>query len=222
MSAIINLTALITYLGQVARCGAQHFAYLLIGAAGRQIEADISKQSVRRSDGHTSTTYSMEKKMKALFISAAVAAALLTSVASYAQAPAAAPAGTTGMCKDGTYSSNATKKGACAGHKGVKDWYAVAAAAPAAAPAAAAPAAAPAAMAKPAAAATPAASAKPAAAATAPAAGGGPGQVWVNTSSKVYHCQGSKYYGKTKVGSYMTEAAAKAAGAHADHGKACS
>lgn len=163
--------------------------------------------------------------MKALFISAAVAAALLTSVASYAQAPAAAPAGTTGLCKDGSYSSNATKKGACAGHKGVKDWYATAAAAPAAAaaaPAAAAPAAAPAAMAKPAPAATPAAPAKPAAAATAPVAGGGPGQVWVNTSSKVYHCQGSKYYGKTKVGSYMTEAAAKAAGAHADHGKACS
>ncbi|GAC1325339.1 MAG: DUF3761 domain-containing protein [Collimonas sp.] len=161
--------------------------------------------------------------MKALFISAAVAAALLTSVASYAQAPAAAPAGTTGLCKDGTYSSNATKKGACAGHKGVKDWYATAAAAPAAAaPAATAPAAAPAAMAKTTPAATPAMPAKPATAATAPAAGGGPGQVWVNTSSKVYHCQGSKYYGKTKVGSYMTEAAAKAAGAHADHGKACS
>ncbi|WP_092417035.1 DUF3761 domain-containing protein [Collimonas sp. OK307] len=167
--------------------------------------------------------------MKALFISAAVAAALLTSVASYAQAPAAAPAGTTGMCKDGTYSSNATKKGACAGHKGVKDWYAAAPAAAAAAPAAAAaapaataPAAAPAAMAKPAPAAAPAAMGKPAAAAKTPAAGGGPGQVWVNTSSKVYHCQGSKYYGTTKVGSYMTEAAAKAAGAHADHGKACS
>ncbi|SFI43063.1 Protein of unknown function [Collimonas sp. OK307] len=229
MSAIINLTALITYLGQIARCGAQHIAYLLIGAAGRQIEVDITKQSVRQSDGHTGITYSMEKKMKALFISAAVAAALLTSVASYAQAPAAAPAGTTGMCKDGTYSSNATKKGACAGHKGVKDWYAAAPAAAAAAPAAAAaapaataPAAAPAAMAKPAPAAAPAAMGKPAAAAKTPAAGGGPGQVWVNTSSKVYHCQGSKYYGTTKVGSYMTEAAAKAAGAHADHGKACS
>ena len=54
------------------------------------------------------------------------------------------------------------------------------------------------------------------------AAGGSAGQVWVNTKSKVYHCPGTQYYGKTKVGSYMTESAAIAAGNRADHGKACS
>ena len=44
---------------------------------------------------------------------------------------------------------------------------------------------------------------------------------WVNAATKVYHCAGSKYYGKTKQGEYMTQAAAKAASNHADHGTAC-
>lgn len=93
-----------------------------------------------------------------------------------------------------------------------------------AAPAAAKPAAA---MSAPAAAPAPAAPmAKPAAAPaaktpTTAAAGGGDGKVWVNSSSKTYHCEGTKYYGKTKAGEYMTEADAKAKGNHADHGKAC-
>lgn len=53
------------------------------------------------------------------------------------------------------------------------------------------------------------------------AAGGGAGKVWVNSKSKTYHCEGTKFYGKTKTGEYMTEADAKAKGNHADHGKAC-
>ena len=152
-------------------------------------------------------------------------AGLLLISGSFAQVPADAPAGTTGLCKDGSYSSAASKKGACSGHKGVKTWYAPSSAGPApatAAPAAAAPAAAaPAAAAPAAAAAAPTKTTSSTPPATA-APGGGPGLVWVNTSSKVYHCMGDQWYGKTKAGSYMSEAAAKAAGNRPDHGKPCS
>ena len=46
------------------------------------------------------------------------------------------------------------------------------------------------------------------------APGGGPGMVWVNQKSKVYHTSESRYYGRTKDGKYMTEEEAKTMGAH--------
>jgi len=152
----------------------------------------------------------------------AVAAGLLAVNVALAQAPA----GSTGQCKDGTYTTAPSKKGACRGHKGVQTWLA-ADAAPAAAPKAAksaAPAAAPAAapMAPMAPMSAPAKTSKrESTSSMQQAAGGGPGMVWVNTSSKVYHCSGTKYYGKTKEGKYMSEADAKASGARPDHGNAC-
>jgi len=155
--------------------------------------------------------------MKSSILAAVALAGLFLGSAAYAQ-QASAPAGSTGQCKDGSYTSTASKRGACRGHKGVKEWYAAAStpAAKAAPAAAAAPAAMPAA---------PAANTTmkshrmmPAPAANA-AAGGGPGMVWVN--GKVYHCPSDKWYGKTKHGSYMSEADAKAKGAHPEHGKVC-
>ncbi|HDR9252498.1 DUF3761 domain-containing protein [Burkholderia vietnamiensis] len=161
--------------------------------------------------------------MKKTMLIAALAAGFGLSAAAFAQvqAPASAPAGTTGLCKDGSFYAGASKKGACAGHKGVKAWYGASAAAAGSASASAS-AAAPATAASGGAASgvAPAKSASAAAAAAAP--GGGAGKVWANDGTKVYHCSTDKYYGKTKHGSYMSEADAKAKGFHPSHGKACS
>ena len=43
----------------------------------------------------------------------------------------------------------------------------------------------------------------------------GPGMVWVNLDSGVYHYPGTRYYGKTKTGKYLSEADATKAGYHA-------
>lgn len=133
-----------------------------------------------------------------------VAMSTLLAGAAFAQkapAPAVPDAAATvkAVCKDGTPFEGTTLRGACRGHGGVDK------AASAGTPAVAA---------------TPAKPAAPAT--TAPAPGGGAGQVWANEATKVYHCQGDRYYGKTKKGEYLSEADAKAKGFHAANGKACS
>ena len=149
-----------------------------------------------------------------------LALGLVLAPAAFAQAPAAT-ATVHAVCKDGSPFEGASLRGACRGHGGVDKKASKAAAGAGTAPAAKAPAAAPAAPAAPAAAAVaPAAKAKPAAT-TARAPGGGAGQVWGNDATKVYHCSGDRYYGKTKQGEYMSEADAKAKGFHAARGKAC-
>lgn len=66
------------------------------------------------------------------------------------------------------------------------------------------------AAAKPAPASTPAASKPAAAQQTRPA--NSSGMVWVNTDSGIYHKPGTRYYGKTKQGKYMSEVDAIKAG----------
>ena len=126
-------------------------------------------------------------------------------------APAAAAATATGLCKDGTEYTGESKRGACRGHKGLKEWYADKEA--------------PAAKENATAKAEPAddeteAPAAPAKTAT-PAPAAGSGKVWVNTRSKIYHCEGSKFYGNTKEGEYMSETDAQAKGFVANRKKGC-
>lgn len=154
-------------------------------------------------------------KTKTLLASIALSVGAAAAATSYAADP---PKGSTGECKDGTFTTSEEKSGACSGHKGVKTWFAEKEKTPekpSKAPTATAAPAAPASPAKPAA--KPAPTTMP----TEAAPGGGSGKVWVNTASKVYHCSGDKWYGKTKKGEYMSEADAKSKGNHADHGKAC-
>lgn len=163
--------------------------------------------------------------------------------ASATEKPAAAPAETvapasagttaTGLCKDGTAFTGAKKQGACRGHKGLKEWFADQKTPPSKSSEASEtiPANSGQSTADSSEKSTPntnvteKSAAKAAKTATpvakTVAAGGGAGKVWVNTDSSIYHCEGSNFYGKTKVGEYMTEAEAQAKGNVASRKKLC-
>lgn len=136
---------------------------------------------------------------------AGVSASTIKKITPLVTVSGGTPAGASTKTSTKTTSKSSTKEAAPAAQ-------------PAPAPAASQPA--PAAPAK--AAAAPAsqpspAPAAPAKASAAPASQGtpGPGTVWVNLESGVYHYPGTRYYGKTKSGEYMTEADAVKAGYHA-------
>ena len=145
-----------------------------------------------------------------------IAAVLIVGFFGHAFA-AQAPEGSTAECKDGSYWSGASKKGACSRHGGIKEWYGTAAAeAPAAQQQSSAPMGPPESQPQQQTQRNPT---KPSSRNV--ATSGGAGQVWVNTDSKVYHCPGARYYGTTKHGEYMSESQAISQGNRADHNKAC-
>lgn len=104
----------------------------------------------------------------------------------------------TGICKDGTPFSGTTLKGPCIWNGGV-DKKATAASKTSSSDS------------------QPTKSPLPAQA----AAGEGPGRVWVNSSTKVYYCQGDRNDGEIQNGEYMGESDAQAKGFHGSRGKAC-
>ena len=165
----------------------------------------------------------MNKSLIAILMSALVAAPAFAQTPT----PATAPSTMHLMCKDGTTVEATTTRGECRGHGGI-DKKAMAKMS-SDTPAKDAPMADKSAKPMPMQIGDKATKAmpmeKPSKAAPSPmeqAAGGGDGKVWMNDSTKVYHCQGDRFYGKTKHGEYVTEAEAKTKGAHASHGKACS
>jgi hypothetical protein len=46
-------------------------------------------------------------------------------------------------------------------------------------------------------------------------------RVWVNTNSGIYHCAGTRWYGRTKEGTFMTQLEVQQRGNRAAYGSVC-
>ncbi len=56
---------------------------------------------------------------------------------------------------------------------------------------------------------------------TTQSAGSATVKVWVNTNSGVYHCPGTRWYGNTKSGRFMTQREAQSKGYRPAYGAVC-
>ncbi|MET0207487.1 MAG: hypothetical protein ABW220_00520 [Burkholderiaceae bacterium] len=147
----------------------------------------------------------------------------LLATGAAAQVPAAAPAGSTAVCKDGTFSGEAQSI-ACRNNKGIEQWWGVTSnMKPGDVPAAGdrgpyektlepvpnTPAVG---------SATPQANAQGAS----PGASGDAGRVWVDPGTKLFRCaEAAKSEGKKPNDLTMTQAQARKQGYQSEHGKAC-
>jgi hypothetical protein len=145
-----------------------------------------------------------------LLVSAALL--LVPSSVTFAQSPSAQSP--SAKCRDGTLSYSTTRSGTCSGHGGVAEWLA-----PSDATAKCNDGTFSTSASRQGACSSHGGVAQWLTQTSASATGS---RVWVNTSSGVYHCPGSRYYGGTKQGKYMTETEARAAGHRPASNRSCS
>jgi len=142
-----------------------------------------------------------------------VSAALLLAPSSVAFAQGSSAQSPTAKCRDGSFSYSTTRSGTCSGHGGVAEWLA-----PSGATAKCNDGTFSTSASRQGACSSHGGVAQWLAQTSASTAGT---RVWVNTSSGVYHCAGSRYYGGTKQGRYMSETEASAAGYRPAYNRRC-
>lgn len=143
-----------------------------------------------------------------------VRVAQAVSLTQVVEAPKEAPADATGRCGDGGYTVAATSLGACSQHGGLQSWWGLRTDRLLRPPLASV-------------ASAPQSHRAPVGVDTRPIQQEAPraattDSVWINTRSMIYHCSGSRYFGRTAQGRFVREVEAIEAGARAAYNRACS